>query len=270
MPINLPNAFVLKTRILTSAVALPAVLAILILAPDWFFSLFIAVLGCFGLYEVAAMTALEEPLEIGMFVVVGAVMLFGGLYGTNPGWLIPLEVIVVMLLLVAKVATGTRPEWLLGWRLALIGAVYVGVLFPYFAILRNGAHGVELIVFMLLLVVASDSGAYFSGMYFGQTKLIPEVSPKKTVEGAVGGLAAAVVAGLILKHWLLSDATIGGTVCVSAVIAIFSQFGDLAGSAFKRTAGVKDSGWLFPGHGGLLDRTASLVFAVVFTYYYSR
>ncbi|MGH7812888.1 MAG: phosphatidate cytidylyltransferase [Candidatus Binataceae bacterium] len=261
---------VLKTRIITAAVALPAVLAILILAPDWFMNLFIAALGCFGLYEIAAMTDTMKPAAIALFLIAGAGPLFDGIYLNDLGWFIPAAVVAIMLAMVAMVATGRTIEWLIGWRLALVGAIYVGVLFPYFALVRNGPNGVELIVLMLLCVVASDSGAYFGGRYFGYAKLIPAVSPNKTVEGAIAGLISAIIAGLILWQWLVPDWSAGAAAGVAAAISISSQFGDLAGSALKRIAGVKDSGWLFPGHGGLLDRTASLVFAVAFTYYYAR
>jgi phosphatidate cytidylyltransferase len=143
-------------------------------------------------------------------------------------------------------------------------------LFPYFALLRNSRGGIPIIILMLLLVVASDSGAYFVGRSLGRTKLLPRVSPNKTVEGAIGGLSACVGAGIILRPLLAPQWTIGAAIILGIAVGVLAQFGDAAGSAFKRVCGVKDSGWLFPGHGGLLDRTCSLVFAATFTYYYLR
>jgi len=90
------------------------------------------------------------------------------------------------------------------------------------------------------------------------------------VEGAIGGLALSVVAGLLLRQPLAPQWSIGRTVALSVAIGMLAQLGDLAGSALKRSAGVKDSGWIFPGHGGLLDRTCSMVFATVLTYYWGR
>ncbi len=145
----------------------------------------------------------------------------------------------------------------------------MGALFPYFALLRNRTDGIAVIIFILLLVVASDTGAYFTGSWIGRTKLAPHVSPKKTVEGAIGGLALCVVAGLLLRQPLVSGWSIGQAAALSAAIGVLAQLGDLAGSALKRSAGVKDSGWIFPGHGGLLDRTCSMVFAVVLAYYWT-
>jgi len=262
---------VLRTRILTAAVLLPAVLAAIIFAPNWFFTAFIAALGVFGLYEVAAMTGTLKLVAIPLYAVIGGVPLFGLLYGEDPGWWLPAIIIAVMLILIARIALAGREGAPRVPTLALNGAAYVGVLFPYFAMLRNRPGGVRWVIVVLLLAVASDTGAYFVGRGLGQHKLAEKVSPQKTVEGAVGGMLATVAAGLILDLIFASMfASTGAVVFFSAMISLSAQLGDLAGSALKRAAGVKDSGWIFPGHGGLLDRTCSLVFAMVFTYYWSR
>ncbi len=261
----------LTTRLLTAAVALPVVLAIVIFAPDGAFAAFIAILGLWGLYEIAAMTHSRDPRSIAILAVAGAAPLFILLaLGDGGLWIIPVAVIVAMLWLVVAVAMRGPAGGPGGPILAALGALYVGVLYPYFAMLRNLRGGIPTIILMLLLVVASDSGAYFVGSAIGRTKLAPRVSPKKSFEGAIGGLVAAVIAGIILRRWLAPGWSIAAIAAISAAIAILAQAGDLAGSAFKRTAGVKDSGWIFPGHGGLIDRTCSLVFAAVFTYYCLR
>jgi phosphatidate cytidylyltransferase len=182
-------------------------------------------------------------------------------------------VTILMLLMVACVGREgaehfAHRRWSRPWLLC-IGALWVGVLFPYFVLVRNHAGGIPIIILMLLLVVASDSGAYFAGRALGRIKLLPLVSPNKTVEGAIGGLGSCVVAAVALRPLLVPQWSAGGAVIMAGTVGVLAQFGDLAGSAFKRVAGVKDSGWIFPGHGGLLDRTCSLVFAVAFTYYYS-
>ncbi|MHB8382410.1 MAG: phosphatidate cytidylyltransferase [Candidatus Binataceae bacterium] len=258
----------LTTRLLTAAVALPIVLAIVIFAPAGAFCAFIGVLGLWGLYEVAAMTHSRGPSSIAILAAAGAAPMFVLLaYGDGGWWIIPAAVILAMLALVLAVAIRGSAGASAGAPLVALGAAYVGVLYPYFAMLRNLRGGIPTIILMLLLVIASDSGAYFVGSAAGRTKLAPRVSPKKSVEGALGGLVAAVAAGLVLRRWLAPGWSMGVIAEISAVIAVLAQLGDLAGSAFKRTAGVKDSGWIFPGHGGLIDRTCSLVFAAVFTYY---
>ena len=155
------------------------------------------------------------------------------------------------------------------WTIAS-GALYVGPLFPFFALVRNSPNGVELIVLMLLLVICADTGAYFVGRTIGRHKLAMRVSPGKTIEGAIGGIVGSIVAGLILRRWTTPDWSLHKMTIFAGLVAVLAIVGDLANSAFKRVAGVKDSGWIFPGHGGLLDRTCSLVLAAVLTYYYSR
>jgi phosphatidate cytidylyltransferase len=262
---------VLRTRILTAAVLLPAVLAAVVFAPNWFFTLFIGVVGVFGLYEIAAMTGTLKLVAFPLYALVGGVPLFGLLYGGDAGWAVPMIVIVVMLVLIVRIAIAGSDGAPSVPALAFTGAAYVGVLFPYFAMLRNKPGGVNWVIAVILLAVASDTGAYFVGRSMGRRKLAEKVSPNKTVEGATGGMIATIAAGLILSRVfaLMPARHAGAVIFFSAMISLLAQLGDLACSAFKRAAGVKDSGWIFPGHGGLLDRTCSLVFAIVFTYYWA-
>jgi phosphatidate cytidylyltransferase len=175
-----------------------------------------------------------------------------------------------MCALVVLVGTSGAEKTPKGAPLEIAGALWVGVLFPYFALLRNLGGGIAAIIMMLLVVIASDTGAYFGGRVLGAHKLAPRVSPNKTIEGSVAGLIASIGAGLILRPWAIPHWSLSETAALSGMIAVLAQVGDLAGSAFKRVAGVKDSGWIFPGHGGLLDRTCSLVFAAAFSYYCFR
>jgi phosphatidate cytidylyltransferase len=281
---------VLRTRLLTAAVALPILLAAIFFSSASFFSFFVAVLGSWALFEIAEMTGVTTRsgatyesrtpgttlVATGILILLGAFPMLWSLYSGTDLWLKPTGSVLVMLFLMTVVAIRGADilpnEFAVPKRFALVlfGAIYVGNLFPYFALLRNAPRGIPMLVLMLLLVIASDSGAYFVGRAIGRIKLMPRVSPNKTVEGAIGGLVASIVAGLILRPFLVADWTATSTAIFSAVIAVLAQLGDLTGSALKRTCGVKDSGWLFPGHGGLIDRTWSLVFAAVFTYYQSR
>jgi phosphatidate cytidylyltransferase len=260
---------VLRTRVWTALIALPVVLAIVLFASAPAFSAFIGVLAGWGLYEVAAMIA-ANAIEAVVLVAAGGIPAIALLCGVQGHWLVPTLVIVAMTVLVAQVARDGAESVERGWPFLLLGALWVGVLFPYFALLRNSSDGVATVIFVLLLVIASDSGAYFAGRWRGKRKLLPRVSPAKTVEGAVGGLAACIVAGVILRTPLAAQWSWHSVVVLSGGVGVLAQLGDLTGSAFKRVAGVKDSGWILPGHGGLLDRTCSLVFPAVFTYYYGR
>ena len=259
----------LRTRVWTALVALPALLVVVLFAPAPWFAAFVGVLTAWGLYEVGAMTGARTAGAIGALVVVGGGSAMLVAWAPEHLGLIPAGVIGAMLTLVVRVGRGTANPAATspGIGLTVLGAFYVGALFPYFALLRNRSDGIALMIFVLFLVIASDTGAYFTGSFLGRTRLAPQVSPRKTVEGAIGGLGLCVVAGLLLHQPLVSRWGLGQTVLLSAAIGTLAQLGDLAGSALKRSAGVKDSGWIFPGHGGLLDRTCSMVFAVVLAYY---
>ena len=261
----------LKTRILTAAIALPVVLGMIELAPDRVFSVFIFALGIIGLYEVGAMTHATSFRGLSILLFLGFIPMFAFSVGGDPPLWVPAIVFILMLILIARVAiTVDSPVVSEPGALTAIGAPYVGVLYPYFAMLRNRIDGADSTLLVLLLAVVSDSGAYFAGRSLGRTRLAPRVSPNKTVEGAIGGFIATVVAGIVLRPILEPSWSIAGIALMAAGVSILAQVGDLAGSALKRSAGVKDSGWIFPGHGGLIDRTCSLVFAVAFTYYWVK
>lgn len=261
----------LRTRVWTALIALPALLAIVLFAPASWFAAFIAIVTAWGLYEVGAMTGAHKPAAVLSLLAAGGGSAILLAWAPAHLWPIPLGVTLAMLALVERVRRGAAVNETAAARprpgLMILGGLYVGALFPYFALLRNRSGGVAVTIFVLLLVMASDTGAYFAGSKMGRTLLVPRVSPKKTVEGAIGGFILCVVAGLILNQLLVLRWGTGRTIALSIAIGVLAQVGDLAGSALKRSAGVKDSGWIFPGHGGLIDRTCSMVFAMVMAYY---
>jgi len=152
---------VLKARLLTAAFALPAVLAAIVFSPPWFFSAFVGVLGGWGLYEVGAMTGADDAGARAILIVGGGGPLAGLLVAGAVGRLLPAAVFVAMLGLVVRIAVRGAQSGPRGKVLTLLGALYVGVLFPYFAMLRNLPGGIRLIVLVLLVVVATDTAAYF-------------------------------------------------------------------------------------------------------------
>ena len=258
----------LRARLWTAAVALPVVVAAIIFLSSAGFSVFIALLGGWGLYEVASMTATSGLISILVLPGLGVVPLLAMLTAGDGGlWVLPAVVTGLMAGLVVVVGLSGAENIPKGAPLEIAGTLWVGVLFPYFALLRNLGGGIAVIIMMLLIVIASDTGAYFGGSVFGAHQLAPRVSPNKTIEGSIAGLIASIGAGLILRPWVIPHWSLAATAGLSGIIAVLAQVGDLAGSAFKRVAGVKDSGRIFPGHGGLLDRTCSLVFAAAYSYY---
>jgi len=151
----------------------------------------------------------------------------------------------------------------------IFGFFYVGILLSHVYLVRAHEFGAYFVWFIFISAWACDTCAYFSGMLFGKRKLAPNLSPKKTIEGAIGGTLGAAVIGGIYGHFISIDAGIN-LVILGAIIgfvgAIFAQFGDLSASAIKRHLGIKDYGNLIPGHGGILDRFDSVIFTAPMVY----
>jgi phosphatidate cytidylyltransferase len=146
------------------------------------------------------------------------------------------------------------------------GLIYIPVLLSFLMILRSGGHGAQWIFWLLCIVAAGDTGAYYTGTYLGRHKLCPWVSPKKTIEGSIGGLAANLAVAVLFRRILLPSLSLPPCMVFALVIGIAGQAGDLFSSEFKRSAGIKDSGSLLPGHGGFLDRLDALLFASPLAY----
>lgn len=144
----------------------------------------------------------------------------------------------------------------------LCSVFYVGVGFYYFMATREATDGLLYIVFALVVVWSTDSGAYFVGRKLGKHKLWPEISPKKTVEGFVGGIVIAVIAAVIFEWISGLEVNWAVLLIVTVIASVIGQLGDLVESAIKRHYGVKDSGNILPGHGGILDRFDSLLFVL--------
>ncbi|MGM0415506.1 MAG: phosphatidate cytidylyltransferase [Thermodesulfobacteriota bacterium] len=147
---------------------------------------------------------------------------------------------------------------------------YVPVLFSYIVLLHALPDGHKLVFLVLLMTMVCDSSAYFAGTRWGKHRLYPAVSPKKSIEGAVGGICGAIIAALASRWIYLPEFSIIAVVGFGIVIGVFAQVGDLFESLLKRSAQVKDSGQLFPGHGGMLDRLDSLLFAFPLAYLYVK
>ena len=169
---------------------------------------------------------------------------------------------------VAAIATAMFFEWtrlVRGWGAGWYALGFVYAVLPAISLLwirERDAHGLELLLWTLLVTWSTDIGAYFAGRRFGRRKLAPAISPGKTVEGLYGGIAAATLVG---GAWVLANGLGQPLLLLAPVFALAAQAGDLFESGMKRRAGVKDSGAWLPGHGGVLDRLDGLVPVAVLT-----
>ena len=157
---------------------------------------------------------------------------------------------------------------------SIAGIVYAGLMFTTLASIKlvagGGTAGGHMVVFVLAVAWIGDTGAYFAGRFLGDKKLYPAVSPKKTWAGAWGGLAGSLVAGAVMKLLFLKQLGWIDVVLLAGPGAILGQMGDLAESLFKRSTGVKDSGSILPGHGGILDRIDAVLFMAPYVLVYMQ
>lgn len=154
------------------------------------------------------------------------------------------------------------------WAVTAAAALYTGGLLAHAPLLRGLEQGREWVLLAVAVTFAADTSAFLVGRSLGRRPLAPKVSPGKTWEGAVGGFLAAIGATAALVFLLDLDVTLWVALPLGALIGIVGQLGDLVESQLKRTADVKDSGWLIPGHGGVLDRLDSIVFNLALVYYF--
>jgi len=176
---------------------------------------------------------------------------------------------VVAALLFPLMAPTDLKHHLVDSAVTVTGVLYIGVAMSYLIVIRSFPAGDELVLFLLLITWAADTGAYYVGKTLGRRPLAPAISPKKTVEGFFGGLGLAILAAWVARDWIAGlPMTLIDYVWLGSLITIAGLAGDLAESALKRSVGVKDSGGLLPGHGGMLDRIDSLLFTGPAFYYY--
>lgn len=249
----------LAARIVTALIFGTAITAALLFAPSQVTAAVLALLWLAGVWEWAAFAKLPAAGRVAYTGLFAAAMALGWwLDGRGSQFLVG---IAVAWWLFALVLVVRYPRTFSSTFVALAGIV---VLLPSWDLLvclhREGALGSKLAFTLLAIVWAADVGAYAAGRLIGRTKLAPAVSPGKTWEGVTGGLVTAGLAAALAAHWL--DLPSARFVVLGVATALISVLGDLTQSMFKRNVGLKDSGKLLPGHGGVLDRIDSLTAAV--------
>ena len=257
----------LRSRLLTAAVALPILIVLVCCAPSWLFAAILFSLTVVGLHEYFAITQSASVLPPVIGVLWG-IAVSGTMMVAEPE-------IVVAVLLVGFFAVFTlslrdpHPQRsFAGLSIMLLGVIYVGFLLPHLVWIRAQPDGAAWVFFTLLVVMIGDSAAYGAGRMWGKRKLIPHISPGKTIEGSIGAVGGHVLTALGSWLWLFPNRSFLEILFLALGIGTLAQIGDLCESALKRAFDVKDSGWIFPGHGGVLDRVDSVLFPSAFLYYY--
>jgi phosphatidate cytidylyltransferase len=247
-------------RVLTAAVAIPLVLAATLFSPDWLFALMVGVFAALALEEFLALGAKRGGDRTGRWFLVSGAAVTAAFFG-DPSWVVTVLTLAALVLMSVAVFQRSIDTAFIRVGFALAGLVYCCVTLGFLVLLAR-----ELVLVLFAIIWAGDTAAFYCGRAFGRHLLAPRVSPKKTVEGAVAGLIGSVAIGVLAGVWFLGEpaARVGA---VSAAVAAAGQIGDLAESVLKRSAGVKDSSSILPGHGGILDRLDSLFFAAPVFYW---
>ncbi len=248
----------------------PALILLILFTPPWFFLLFILLIICQGLREFYALSSPEiPPKEMGVGVILG-VLWAVALY--SPDLRCFLSVLTLTLLgfsIWALFQPGEFPLRVQRVSRHLLGLSYIALLLAHFVLMRRMDAGRFLILFTLVAVYFGDTTAFYVGRAYGKRKLAPHISPGKTVEGGLGAVAGSVAGAVISKFIFFPQLPLPHAFLLGGIAGAIGQLGDLWESLLKRSAHVKDSGALIPGHGGLLDRIDSVLFAAPVVYYYA-
>lgn len=256
-------------REITALVAAPVAVWIVGWGPVWLFNATMALIAVLALYEFLALGKAKgydvpRVLCIAIMLVIIAAFIIEEL-SVELGMFAALLIIPASYVVTKKSLENSLPSS----AIAVLATTYVGMLSGSLIRLHNDfPEGYKLVFFLLLVVWLGDSGAYYVGKQFGKHKLSPRISPKKTVEGLIGGITASIIAAVVIHFTFFPAFPILHAVIAGVLLSVAGVIGDLAESMWKRSADVKDSGTLIPGHGGFLDRFDSILFTAPILYCY--
>ena len=255
-------------RLYTAAVLIPAVYIIIVHLAPWALTLLLIAVGSIALLELYRLSFQSRLNHI--LVGIGLALFVLTIARSHLSLPLPeLLLVGAAALVVTAMVAGTSSTY--RWKdplLALFGVLYVGLPLSTVVSARSLPSGAFLVLFLAVVTWASDSAAYYAGTLWGKHPLMPSISPKKTYEGLLGGLMGAIAAAVLAQMWFASELSWTDAVVLGILLTLTGLVGDLFESAIKRRAGVKDSGGILPGHGGMLDRIDSLLFTAPTFYYY--
>jgi phosphatidate cytidylyltransferase len=275
-----------QVRVATAAILIPAVIAAIWWAPTWLVAALAAIVAVFALREFFALGERMGFRAYGVWVCLTALGIFAQQWNASQAASIErlgdllyqariprvsLELILVLFVLgMAIIVLGSRRALAEAFSSVSVSAAgLVIIVIPFSAVVR--LHGVDvvgrqLLLFTLVVVWVGDSAAYFVGRSIGRLKMSPHLSPNKTWEGAAANFLGSLLVAAVFGYWMKIEPA--HMLAMAALGSIAGQIGDLFESAFKRSAGTKDSGTILPGHGGMLDRIDALILAAPAVWYY--
>ena len=269
-------------RILTAVIALPILIASILI--PWLWWLFVAlaavamIIALWEFYLLAKKLKLKPDAGAGYLAGAALITIAVLTPQNDPGINVLLFMFVIIVLTAGTLIATTLRGAPFDSMIASTGATILGVLYvplfgSYLISLRTGFNptlSAHLLSFFFLVLMGSDTGAYYVGRAFGKHKLAPTISPGKTWEGVVGGVLAALAMAALAHFWFFHELPLKYILPLAVIMTVVGILGDLSESALKRGAGAKDAANILPGHGGILDRLDSLLFNAPLIYYFAR
>ncbi|MGE5475007.1 MAG: phosphatidate cytidylyltransferase [Ignavibacteriales bacterium] len=265
----------LLTRIISSAFGI-ILLILVMIAPEIWFDVALAIIALIAMWEInSAFKARDlKPME---WLGYASIFFVFSLRFFSPkiAFLLILGFfLMVMYLMFAKVVLSNNKINFVDASVTTLSIFYVTFLFSFLSMTRHMTDGKFIVWFIFIGGWITDVSAYFSGRFFGRNKLIPEISPNKTIEGSVGGLIGCIIVtviyGLLIKTNLKVDMGILHFIILGMFTSVFAQLGDLTASAIKRSTKIKDYGYIMPGHGGIIDRFDSILFVSPIVFFFFK
>jgi phosphatidate cytidylyltransferase len=250
------------SRVLTAIVAIPLVVLLTLFAPNWLFAIALGLVAALAVDEFLNLAEKKGIGRPGRWFLVPAALVAISFTG-NASWVLMASVFSAIALMTVTIFSQPIDTALGRVGMGLSAMTYCSLTLGFLVWLQQK----NLVLVLLAIIWVGDTAAYYCGRAFGRHLLAPRVSPKKTVEGAIAGLIGSVVIGTLGSVWVTKGPW-PTLAAISAATAAAGQVGDLAESVLKRSAGVKDSSSILPGHGGILDRLDSLFFAAPIFYWF--
>ena len=265
-------------RILTAVIVLPFLIASILIPWLWWLFVLLAaasfVLALWEFYVLAKRLQLKPDPVPGF--VAGAALITISIQNQPAVNLLLFLLVVIVLVIATLVGAMLRgapfDKMIASSGATILGVLYIALLGTHLVLIRTGFEpqlSAHLLSFFFLVLMGSDSGAYYTGRAIGKHKLAPSISPGKTWEGAVGGVVAALAMAVLAHYWFFRELPLKWMLPLALVMSVVGILGDLVESALKRSASAKDAANILPGHGGLLDRLDSLLFNAPLIYYFA-
>ncbi len=262
-------------RLISSAIIIAFVIYTILCSPNWFFCLVLTIMTAMALYE---FYTLVEKKGIHLFKIsgmsIGIIVPVSIFFAFEPtkGWELFFIIAVLLTIFILQFTRRESDQATVGVSTTIFGILYISWTFSFLMKLKMFSmpmlpSGSLLVAFLLLVTKAGDIGAFFVGTYFGKHYLIPRISPKKSVEGAIGGFVLSVLCAYLSKFYL-PEIPVRHLLILGCLLGVLAQVGDLTESLIKRDCQVKDSSNLIPGLGGILDLIDSILFTAPTLYFY--